>query len=100
MTGEVARRRPTLLLTGRTWPRKEVPIEKAVIRELVIEDVDPDETDDELWKWAMNEVFLPSGLEVAPWTRHTLQRHPETQSATISLFIEFEQGDEDRRPAN
>jgi hypothetical protein len=34
---------------------------------------------------------------VAPWTRHTLQRHPETRSATISLFIEFEQGDEDRR---
>jgi hypothetical protein len=43
---------------------------------------------------------LPRGIEVAPWTRHTLQRHPETRSATISLFIEFEQGDEDRRPVN
>jgi hypothetical protein len=66
----------------------------------VIEDVDPEETDEDLWKWAMNEVFLPSGLEVAPWTRQTLVRHPETQSATISLFIEFEQGAEDRRPVN
>ena len=28
------------------------------------------------------------------------ERHPETQSATISLFIEFEQGDEERRPVN
>jgi len=66
----------------------------------VIEDVDPTETDDELWKWAMDEVFLPSGLDVAPWTRHTLQRHRDTQSATISLFIEFEQGADDRRSAN
>jgi hypothetical protein len=80
--------------------RKEIPIEKAVIRELVIEDVDPAETDDELWHWAMTTVFLPHGVEVAPWTRRTLQRHPETQSATISLFIEFEQGDEERRPVN
>ena len=66
----------------------------------MIEDVDPAESDDQLWEWAMNEVFLPSGIDVAPWTRHTLQRHPETQSATISLFIEFEQGDEERRRVN
>ena len=66
----------------------------------MIEDVDPAETDDQLWEWAMTTVFLPSGIEVKPWTRQTLQRHPETQSATISLFIEFEQGDDGRRPAN
>ena len=66
----------------------------------MIEDVDPAETDDELWMWAMNEVFLPSGIEVAPWTRHTLQRHPDTQSATLSLSIEFEQGDGVRRITN
>ncbi len=76
MTGEVAHQRPRLLPTGRTWPRKEVPIEKAVIRELVIEDVDPAETDDELWTWAMNEVLMPSGIEVAAWTRHTLAASP------------------------
>lgn len=66
----------------------------------MIEDVDPTETDDQLWEWAMNTVLLPHGIDVKPWTRHTLQRLPETQSATISLLIEFEQGDDGRRPAN
>ena len=66
----------------------------------MIEDVDPAESDDELWEWVLDTVLLPRGIEVAPWTRHTLQRHPETRSATISLFIELERGGEVRRQAN
>jgi hypothetical protein len=66
-----------------------------MIRELVIEDVDPNETDDELWEWAMNTVLLALGIEVKPWTRYTLQRHLELRSATISLLIEIESGGAD-----
>jgi hypothetical protein len=72
-------------------------METAQIRELVIEDVDPTETDDELWEWAVNVFFLPHGIEVKPWTRYTLRRHPDLKSATISLFIEIEPGGPDDR---
>jgi hypothetical protein len=68
-----------------------------MIRELVIEDVDPTETDDELWEWAMNTVLLAHGIEVKPWTRYTLQRHRELRSATISLLIEIETSEADKR---
>jgi hypothetical protein len=82
---------------GLDHPERRVLIETAIIRELVIEDVDPTETDDELWDWAMNTVLLAHGIEVKPWTRYTLQRHPELGSATISLLVEFETGGADHR---
>jgi len=78
-------------------PERRVHIETAQIRELVIEDVDPTETDDELWEWAVNVFLLPHGIEVRPWTRSTLRRHPDLRSATISLFIEIEASRADDR---
>ena len=63
----------------------------------MIEDVDPSETDDELWEWAMNTVLVPHGIEVKPWTRYTLKRHPELGTATISLLIEIDAGGADSR---
>jgi hypothetical protein len=101
----VEQRRPTASRVARAArsggkrdrPRRRVHIETAIIQELEIEDVDPTETDDELWEWAMNTVFLPNGISVKPWTRYTLRRHPELGSATISLLIEIEADGTDNR---
>jgi hypothetical protein len=99
VTAEVARLPATLPPTGHPGPRERRPeIETATIGELRIEDVDPTESDDELWDWMLAEVFLPSGIEVIPWTRQSLRRDPMTGSATVSLGIQLRQGDQ-RRPA-
>jgi hypothetical protein len=56
-----------------------------VIKELVITDVDPNETDAELWKWVVDEVLLPAGIAVTPWMIHSIRRNLD--QATIQLDI-------------
>lgn len=98
VTVEVSRSPRILLSTGPFGPERRPGIETATVSELRIEDIDPADTDDELWEWMLAEVFLPSGIPVMPWTRQTLRRDPVTRSATVSLHIVLRQGETPRRP--
>jgi hypothetical protein len=62
-------------------------MEQAYIERLVIEDLDGEETDDEVWAWALEHIVLASGLPITPWTRHTLVRDEDGRRATITLHI-------------
>jgi len=62
--------------------------EYGVIKEIIISDVDPNETDDELWTWALEHALLPAGINVTPWMRHTLTRRGT--EAAIQLEIPFD----------
>ena len=56
-----------------------------VIKELTISDVDPNETDAQLWQWTVEQVLIPAGIEVMPWMKYSLIR--EGTNATIQLDI-------------
>ena len=56
-----------------------------VLKEITITDVDPNETDEELWRWVSEEVLLHAGIAVTPWMPHTLKRNGT--EATIQLDI-------------
>lgn len=49
-------------------------MQHGTIKELVIRDVSPEETDEEIWEWASQEVLLPAGIPVNPWMRHSMYR--------------------------
>lgn len=61
--------------------------EQAFIKDLVIELDDIDETDEQIWEWAVKNVFMKNAIPVTPWTKHTMTRDHEQNTVTISLNI-------------
>jgi hypothetical protein len=64
--------------------------ETIILKELLIEDVSPDETDEELWTWLVDTVLNPNGIPVFPWTRHSLTRSGTTATVTLDLRLDPE----------
>lgn len=56
-----------------------------VIKEIVIDDVDPEESDESLWAWLRDDILLRSGIPVDPWMQHTMSRDGTTVTVQLNI---------------